>query len=99
MKKSAKIQEKMKEIQNKYKNNPEKLNQETMELYKSENMSPFSGCLSSILQIFILLAIFGLVRNPLTYMKKVNVDTINNYNNNAVEIRTEDGILRIYKSK
>ena len=34
MKKSTKIQAKMKELQFKYKNNPEKLNQETMELYK-----------------------------------------------------------------
>ena len=38
MKKSTKIQEKMKEIQFKYKNNPEQLNQATMELYKSENI-------------------------------------------------------------
>ena len=50
MKKSTKIQEKMKEIQFKYKNNPEQLNQATMELYKSENMSPFSGCFSTIIQ-------------------------------------------------
>ena len=34
MRKSAELQEEMKEIQRKYKNNPEKLNQETIELYK-----------------------------------------------------------------
>ena len=62
MKKSVKIQEKMKEIQLKYKNNPEKLNQETLELYKTENMSPFSGCLSAIVQIILLFAVFYLVR-------------------------------------
>lgn len=79
MKKSTKIQAKMKELQFKYKNNPEKLNQETMELYKKENMSPFSGCLSAIVQIILLFAVFYLVRSPLTYMKKVDVSTIDKY--------------------
>lgn len=81
MKKSAKIQEKMKEIQLKYKNNPEKLNQETLELYKNENMSPFSGCLSAIVQIILLFAVFYLVRSPLTYMKKLDSEIINKYTN------------------
>ena len=79
MKKSAELQEKMKEIQKKYKNNPEKLNQETMILYKTEKVNPLSGCLSSILQIIIILSVFWLVSKPLTYMKKVPQDTINNY--------------------
>ena len=79
MKKSAKIQKKMKEIQFKYKNNPEQLNQATMELYKSENMSPFSGCFSAIVQIILLFAVFYLVRSPLTYMKKIDDDIVNKY--------------------
>ena len=79
MKKSAELQEKMKEIQKKYKNNPEKLNQETMNLYKTEKVNPLSGCLSSILQIIIILSVFWLVSKPLKYMKKVPQDTINNY--------------------
>lgn len=79
MKKSTKIQAKMKEIQFKYKNNPEKLNEATMELYKSENMSPFSGCLSAIVQIVLLFAVFYLVRSPLTYMKKVDSSVIQKY--------------------
>mgnify|MGYP002514982884 CR=1 FL=1 len=43
------------------KNNPEKLSQETMELYKTENMSPFSGCFSAIAQIILLFAVFYMV--------------------------------------
>ena len=78
-KKSAKIQEKMKVIQFKYKNNPEKMNQELMELYKNEKMSPFSGCLTAIIQIILLLSIFYLVRSPLTYMKKIPVEDLNRY--------------------
>ena len=74
MKKSAALQEKIKTIQFKYKNDQEKINQETMRLYKEEKMSPFSGCLSGILQILIILAVFWLVSQPLTYMKKINND-------------------------
>ena len=87
MKKSAKIQEEMKKIQDKYKNNPEKLNQETIELYRREKMSPFSGCLSAIAQIVILFAVFYLVRSPLTYMKKVDPQLIEQYTN---EIKQEE---------
>lgn len=77
--KTAKIQEKMKVIQFKYKNNPEKMNQEVMELYKTEKMSPFSGCLTAIIQIVLLFSIFYLVRSPLTYMQKIPTENINNY--------------------
>ena len=42
MKKTAKIQKKMKEIQDKYSNDPVRLNQEVRDLYAEEKMSPFS---------------------------------------------------------
>ena len=79
MKKTAKIQEKMKIIQFKYKNNPEKMNQEVMELYKTEKMSPFSGCLTAIIQLILLFSIFYLVRSPLTFMQKIPTENINQY--------------------
>lgn len=81
MKKNLKMQEKMKEIQFKYKNNPEMLNQATIELYKTEKINPFGGCLSAIIQIILLLAVFYLVRSPLTYMKKVDANVIEKYSN------------------
>lgn len=79
MKKSAKLNEQMRVLQFKYKNDPEKLNQEMMKFYKEENMSPFSGCLGTILQFILLISIFYMVRCPLTYMKKVDTNKINNY--------------------
>lgn len=79
LKKSTKMQEKMKVLQFKYKNDPEKLNKEMMDLYKEEKMSPFSGCLSTIVQFILLISIFYMVRSPLTYMKKIEADTVNNY--------------------
>lgn len=79
--KSMKLQDEMKQIQFKYKNDPEKLNQETMALYKRENMSPFSGCLLAIVQMILLFSVFYMVREPLTYMKKIDKEEINNYVN------------------
>lgn len=79
LKKSNELQEKMKVIQFKYKNDPEKMNQEMMNLYKTENMSPFSGCLTAIVQLLLLLSIFYLVRSPLTFMEKLPQEDINRY--------------------
>lgn len=84
--KTAKLQSKLKEIQFKYKNDQEKMNNETLALYKRENMSPFSGCFSAIVQIILLLAMFYLVSSPLTYMKKVDSQVIEDYKN---EIKME----------
>lgn len=96
MKKTAKLQGKVKEIQEKYKNDQGKMNQEIMELYKRENMSPFSGCLSSILQIVLLLAMFGLVRNPLTYMLKVDQSVVNDVATYITEESSENKLDGAY---
>ncbi len=93
MQKTNKIQGKIKELQFKYKNNPEMLNKETMELYKREKISPFSGCLSAIIQIIIILSVFYLVSRPLTYMKKVDQSVIDNY---KTEIKEEYGSISNY---
>ena len=88
LKKNQKIQEEMKIIQIKHNGNQEKINQEMMDLYKREKMNPFGGCFSIIIQFILLFAMFYLVRSPLTYMKKVNSETIENQKN---EIRQEIG--------
>src|SRR5574344_692171 len=87
MLKTTEMQEKIKIIQKKNKGNQKRINQETMELYKTNKVSPFSGCLSGILQIVIILSVFYLVSRPLTYMKKIDLSVIDNYTN---EIKEED---------
>lgn len=87
MKKTAKIQEESKKIQEKYKGNQEKINQEMLDLYKREKMSPCSGCFSGIIQIILLLSVFYLVSQPLTHMRKVDNELVENYIN---EIKTEN---------
>ena len=96
MEKTTKMQDEMKSLQFKYKNDPEKLNKEMMDMYKRENMSPFSGCLSSIVQLILILAVFYLVRSPLTYMKKVDVNIINDYTN-KLETKTNYPEVEIIK--
>ena len=89
LKKSTELQSKMQTIQFKYKNNPEKMNQEMMNLYKTENMNPFSGCLTAIVQLLLLLSIFYLVRSPLTYMQKVSTQDIEKYVSQLTEAGKE----------
>jgi len=52
------LQPVIKELQKKYKNDPQKLNQETMKMYKEHNVSPFGSCLPMLLQWPILVALY-----------------------------------------
>jgi YidC/Oxa1 family membrane protein insertase len=52
---------KINELKEKYKNNPQKLNQEIATLYKSEGVNPVGGCLPILLQMPIFIALYGLL--------------------------------------
>ncbi|MDR2097197.1 MAG: membrane protein insertase YidC [Spirochaetaceae bacterium] len=54
---------KIKEIQEKYKANPQKMNVELAGLYKKEGYSPLSGCLPMLIQLPIFLAMYNLFNN------------------------------------
>jgi YidC/Oxa1 family membrane protein insertase len=54
---------KMKELQEKYKDNRQKMNQEMAELYKKEGYNPLSGCLPMLLQLPIFIAMYSLFNN------------------------------------
>ncbi|NLV77371.1 MAG: YidC/Oxa1 family membrane protein insertase [Tissierellia bacterium] len=64
------IQPKMKEIQNKYKNDPQTQQTKMMELYKEYNYNPMSGCLIILIQFPIIIAFFNVLRDPVTYVFK-----------------------------
>lgn len=59
-----KIQPLMTEIQNKYKNDKEVLNQKLIELYKEHKYNPLSGCLPMLVQLPIIFALFDVLRLP-----------------------------------
>ena len=50
-------------IQTKYKNNPEKMNQEMAKLYQETGYNPVSGCLPMLIQLPLLIAMFNLFNN------------------------------------
>ena len=56
------VQPKMAEIQKKYKNNPEKMNQEVMKLYQEYEINPMAGCLPLLIQLPILYGLFTALR-------------------------------------
>ena len=58
---------KMQEIQKKYANNQAKMNEEIQKLYEEEGVSPMSGCLWSFLPLPILLALYSIMRQPITH--------------------------------
>lgn len=63
----SEINPKIKEIQAKYKNKPEKQNEEISKLYKESDINPLSGCLPLLVQLPILFALFWVFRDPMKY--------------------------------
>ena len=61
--KMQELQPKIKELQDKYKSNPQKLNQEMAEFYKREGYNPMSGCLPLLIQFPIFIAMYNLFNN------------------------------------
>ena len=61
--KMQELQPRMQAIREKYKDNPQKLNEETAKLYKESGYNPVSGCLPMILQMFILFALYNVFNN------------------------------------
>ena len=58
------IQPKVKQIQQKYKGNKQKQQEEIMNLYREHGVNPFSGCWPVLLQFPILIAMYSVVRFP-----------------------------------
>lgn len=66
-KKMAEIQPLMKEIQVKYKNDPQTQQRKMQELYKEHDYKPTGGCLILLLQMPIIFAFFAVFREPAKY--------------------------------
>ena len=58
MKKMQAVQPKMKEIKERYKDNPQLMNAKMMELYRTEGVNPFGGCLPLLLQLPVFIALY-----------------------------------------
>ncbi len=63
MQELQKLKPKLDELQKKYKDNREKLNEEMMRLYREHGVSPFGGCLPMLLQMPIWFALYRMLSN------------------------------------
>jgi YidC/Oxa1 family membrane protein insertase len=70
MRKMQKVQPKLKEIKEKYKNDPAKVNQETMLLMKAEKANPLSGCIPALMQIPIFFALYSVLGKSIELYKQ-----------------------------
>lgn len=78
-----------KKLREKYKDNPVKLNEEITKLYAENKISPMAGCLLPIIQIPIVLAMFFVVKQPLTYIAQMDQSDIKSYT--AQYLQLEEG--------
>lgn len=72
MKNMQEIQPKVQELQKKYKNDPQTLNQKTMELYKEHKVNPLGGCFPLLIQFPIIIAFFRVMQMPIKYVFENN---------------------------
>ena len=64
MKTMQKLQPKMKAIQDRYKNNPQMMQQKMMEFYKEHKFNPMAGCLPLLIQMPIFILLYSSLMSP-----------------------------------
>lgn len=86
MMRTSRLQPQMQELQRRHEGNPQKLNQEMQKLYQENGANPMSGCLWSLIPFPILIALYSVIRQPMTRMMFVAqemVDAVQGYFVNA----------------
>lgn len=69
---------KLERIKKAFPNNPQRQQEETTKLYSEEGVNPGSGCLGSLVTLLIVLGVYRVVMQPLTYILRFSSDTISN---------------------
>lgn len=65
MKEMQKLQPRLAELKEKYKNDKQRLNMETMQLFKTHKVNPMGGCLPMLLQMPIYIALYNVLNNSI----------------------------------
>ena len=76
MMRQTRLQPKIQELQRRHEGNPQKLNEEMQKLYREEGVNPMSGCLWSLIPFPILIALYSVIRQPLTRMMFVSSEFV-----------------------
>ena len=97
MRKQQKIQPVLQELQKKYANDQQKLQQETMKLYKENNISMMGGCLPMLIQFPILIGLYRVIQSPLSYLLRVQWGDLTDTANPIVTeiLRLRDGMINL----
>lgn len=72
----SRLSGKMKEIQKKYANNQMKQQEEIQKMYAEQGVSPMSGCLWSLLPMFFLIALYAIIRQPITHFMMLDSSVV-----------------------
>ncbi len=85
MMRTSRLQPQIQELQRRHEGNPQKLNQEMQKLYKENGANPMSGCLWSLVPFPILIALYSVIRQPMTRMMFVAQSVVDEVQNFFVE--------------
>ena len=67
---------KMQQLQKQYGKDKERYNLEMQKLYEREKVNPMGGCIWSLIPMFVLIALYGIIREPLTYFMQMSGEQI-----------------------
>ncbi len=70
------LSEKMQKLQKQYGKDRERYNLELQKLYEKEHVNPMGGCVWSLIPMFVLIALYGIIREPLTYFMGMSTEQI-----------------------
>lgn len=76
MSKMQKAKPLIEHIQKKYKDDPNRLNEETMKIYKDLGISPAGGCLPLLLQFPIIIGLYQVINKPLSFILHLPQETV-----------------------
>lgn len=78
MMRTSRLQPRIQELQRRHEGNQQKLNEEMQKLYREEGINPMSGCLWSLIPFPILIALYSVIRQPITRMMFAAQDVVTN---------------------
>ena len=76
MMRMSRVSGQMQELQKRYAKNQAKLQEEMQKLYEEEGVNPMSGCLWSLIPFPILIALYSIIRHPITHFMMLSKDVL-----------------------
>ena len=76
MMRTSRLQPKIQELQRRHEGNPQALNKAMQDFYREEKVNPMSGCLWSLIPFPILIALYSVIRQPITRMMFAAKDVV-----------------------